>query len=195
MIDKNYRISVLEDYSRLDEVYKLTHDTLVLSGEISPHDNGKITTSPHLDHHPNTTILIAEQEGKIIGTITVTIDSDQGLNMEKWFSEELAVYRKTDSCRLGSSWRLATSPSYRGKTRLIIDLYSKACKLLIEAGCELCLCALMNKHKKTYQRLMDAKIIVTKTIEPFDKDIPMEISLMKINIELGLDRFKQLHVA
>ena len=195
MSDKKYSISVLEDYSRLDEVYKLTHDTLVLSGEISPQDNGKIATSPHLDHHPDTTILIAEQEGKIIGTITVTLDGDQGLNMEKWFEEELAFYRNTYSCRLGSSWRLATDPSYRGKTRLIIDLYSKACKLLIEAGCGLCLCALMNRHTKTYQRLMDAKVVTTKTIKPFSKDIPMEISLMKINIELGLDRFKQLQVA
>ena len=91
---KNYNISVLKDYSRLDEVYKLTHDTFVLSGEISPQANGKITTSPHLDTHPDTSILIAEQEGEIIGTITVTIDSGEGLNMEKWFKKEWLEYRK-----------------------------------------------------------------------------------------------------
>lgn len=192
--NKEYTISVLEDYSRLDEVYTLTHDTLVLSGEITPQDSGKISTCPHLDNHPNTTILIAEQEGEIIGTITVTIDSEQGLNMESWFQQELVAYRELYSCKLASCWRLATSPSCRNKTRLIVDLYAKACKLLLEAGCEMCLCALMNRHKSTYQRLMDANVIVTKSIEPFHKDIPMEINLMKINLEMGLGKFKKVQL-
>jgi hypothetical protein len=192
--NKNYSISILEDYSRLDEVYKITHDTFVKSGDISPQDNGRITTCPHLDHHPNTTILIAEQEGEIIGTITITVDSGHGLNMEKWFKEELTDYRQIYSSKLGSTWRLATDPSFRGKTRLIIDLISMAFKLLLEADCDLCLCALMNKHKKTYQRLMDAKVVVTKNV-PFDKDIPMELNLMKIHLETGWDKFKQLQQA
>jgi len=194
-VKKNYNISVLKDYSRLDEVYKLTHDTFVISGEISPQASGKITTSPHLDTHPDTSILIAEQEGKIIGTITVTIDSGEGLNMEKWFKKELLEYREKHSSKLGSTWRLATDPSYRGKTRLIIDLISMAFKLSIEAGCEQSLCALMNRHKKTYQRLVDAKILVTKMVAPLDKGVMKELNLLSVNLDVGWGKFKHLQTS
>ena len=67
MNNRDYTISVLEDYSRLDEVYRLTHDTLAESGNIKQTIDGKIATCPHLDEIPETTILIAEYQGKIIG--------------------------------------------------------------------------------------------------------------------------------
>ncbi len=191
---RDYTISVLKDFSRLDEVYRLTHDTFVMSGEILPQDNGMIATCPHLDKHPNSIILIAEQKDKIIGTITATIDSEIGLNIENWFEKEVNEYRKILSYNLGSSWRLATDPSFRGSRRLVINLIGRAFNLLIEYGCDICLCALMSKHIKTYQRLMDAEVITTKSVS-FDNDIPMELNLVQINLQEGWNKFKRLNVS
>ncbi len=178
---KGYTVSILNDYSRLDEIYRLTHDTFVLSGEIVPQDNSMISTCPHLDSHSNTIVVIAEQEGKIIGTITATIDSEMGLNMDKWFDKEIAEHRTSDSDKLGAAWRLATAPAFRGSRRLIIDLITTAIECLIESGCTLCFFALMSKHTRFYRRLMDAQIIRTKDVS-FDEAIPMELNLMKINL-------------
>ncbi|NOR68376.1 MAG: hypothetical protein GQ532_01550 [Methylomarinum sp.] len=188
---KDYTVSVLSDYSRLDEIYRLTHDAFVLSGEILPQGDGMINTCPHLDNHPNTIIVIAELKGEIIGTITATVDSSVGLNIENWFKNEVDEYRRADSYNLGSSWRLATISSFRGSRMLIVDLISKAFELLIEAGCTICLCALMNKHIRSYQRLMDAKIVLTKNVE-FNQGIPMELNLMEIDLGEGWSMFKQL---
>lgn len=189
--NKNYIISILKDYSRLEEVYRLTHDTFVESGEIPPQKDGVVVTSKHLDHDSNTIILIAESHGKIIGTISATIDSENGLNVDNWFNKEVNIFRTMGIGKLGSSWRLATVPSYRGRRELIIDLINKAFDVLIDEGCEVCLCALMNKHVKHYQKLMDAKVVTVKRVM-FGKDIEMELNLMLIGLHQGRSKFRRI---
>jgi len=189
--NRNYTISILNDYSRLDEIYRLTHDTFVLSGEISPKADGVIITCPHLDRHPSTIIFIAELKEKIIGTCTVTIDSEQGLNIESWFDQEIKKYRADSKNKLSSCWRLATIPSYRGSRLLIMDLIEAAFNQSINAGSNIGFFALMNKNIKTYQQIINGKIVATKYVM-FDKEISMKLNLMEVNLEEGWKKFQQL---
>ena len=43
----------------LDQIYKLTHDAYVERGYCEPQPGGKLIHYPHLDHIPETTILVA----------------------------------------------------------------------------------------------------------------------------------------
>ena len=171
----------------------MIHDVWVESGEVSVQDDGMVNSCPHLDSNSNTFIVIAELEDKIIGTITATVDSKVGLNVDHWFKNDVDKYRILRKHQLGSSWRLATISSFRGQRKLIIDLIAKAFGILIEAGCDICLCALLNKHVKTYQRLIDAEIVLTKNIifTPQEEQ-HMETNLVEINLNQGWNKFKRL---
>jgi hypothetical protein len=53
----------------------------------------------------------------------------------------------------------------------------------------------MNRHKKTYQRLVDAKILVTKMVAPLDKGVMKELNLLSVNLDIGWDKFKHLQAS
>ena len=88
-MEKNYVINILSDYSRLDEIYRLTHDSLVDAGAITPKRDGKVKTSPHLDRIPETDAVITEQNGQIVATISITADNSLGLPIDNYFKRKL----------------------------------------------------------------------------------------------------------
>ena len=92
-MEADYIIKRLSDYSRLNEVYRLYHDSLVNAGYIKPQANGEVMLSPHLDCTPQTTIVIAEKNEQIIGTISITLDSSDGLPSDHYFKEEIDKLR------------------------------------------------------------------------------------------------------
>ena len=189
MNNRDYTISVLEDYSRLDEVYRLTHDTLAESGNIKQTIDGKIATCPHLDKIPETTILIAEYQGKIVGTISVTVDSSQGLHTDNWFKPETDEIRSTISGNLASSWRIATDPNYRGSRLLVISLIKGAFNIVLEKECKACLFTFLNKHVRIYQRIINAEVVKTRSVTLAD-NIKTDLTMMKMDVNSGWERFK-----
>ncbi len=55
-MEEDYVIGVLTDYERLDEIYRLTHDSLVDMKYIAPRSDGRVIASPHLDKIPETSM-------------------------------------------------------------------------------------------------------------------------------------------
>ncbi|WP_305907230.1 hypothetical protein Q9L42_017035 [Methylomarinum sp. Ch1-1] len=192
MKNKDYTISVLEDYSRLDEIYRLTHDTLAESGSIKRSENGRLRTCPHLDKIPETTILIAEKDNRIIGTITFTLDGPNGVHTDSWFNIETEEVRRKTNGIIGSSWRVATEKDYRNSRILVLDLMKNAFKVGLENNCTVCLFTFLNKHIRIYQRIMAAEVLAKKSVS-IDGNIQTELNFMKIDVKNGWNRFKQVH--
>ncbi len=169
----NYQIHRLTNFRRLNEIGKLVHDTLVESGHISSRYNKFVDLYPHLNKIPETTILIAELNGKIIGTNSMTLDNPAGLHSDKFFKEETDIFRKQNKI-LGSSWRIATEHEYRKNIRLFLDLIQNTFFAAKKMHIETCLFVFDKKHEEFYKKLLDAETIAEKirNIEP-EIDIPM----------------------
>ncbi|MCK5120649.1 MAG: hypothetical protein KAQ91_01630 [Methylococcales bacterium] len=191
MNNRDYTISVLEDYSRLDEVYRLTHDSLVNAGEIEPKEDGRFITCPNLDMIPETTILIAEQNCKIIGSISFTLDGPNGVHTDNWFKDETDEIRNSNVGVLGSSWRVATTAEFRGNRRFVLDLMKNAFQIGIENNCDVCLFTFLDKHVDVYQRIMRADIVKKKVVL-IDGKREADVNMMKIDVEEGWGTFKKL---
>jgi len=174
MCINNYKIHKLDDYNRISEIGKLVHDTLVESKHISSRYNKFVDLYPHLNTIPETTVLIAELNGKIIGTNSMTIDNPHGLHTDKFFKEETDIIRKNENKILGSSWRIATEHKYRKNIRLFLDLIQNSFYLAKEMNIETCLFVFDIRHEEFYKKLIDAETITKKicNIEP-EIDIPM----------------------
>ena len=117
----NLNFKELSDLTRLPEIYSLTHDTYVESGLIQPKETGTLNLFPHLNEIEETVIIIAESNGKIIATNSLTIDGEKGLHTDVYFKSETNELRKKHK-KLGSSWRIATDKKHRGDIRIIMTL-------------------------------------------------------------------------
>ncbi len=169
----DYNIHKLTNFNRLPEIGELVHDTLVESGHISSRYNKFVDLYPHLNKIPETTILIAELNGRIIGTNSMTLDNPKGLHTDKFFKEETDSFRKQKKI-LGSSWRIATAHEYRKNIRLFLDLIQNTFFLAKEMHIETCLFVFDKRHEEFYKKLIDAETVAEKisNIEP-EIDIPM----------------------
>ena len=114
------KVSTAEE---MDEVYKLTHDQYVKEGYIAPQPDGRLRHYPHLDGIPETTVLIAVDEGRVVGTNTLTLDGPAGLHVESdsAFKTIASFYRiaaAASGTKLACSWRIVTHPEARNQLSL-----------------------------------------------------------------------------
>ena len=189
---KDYIIRRLEDDACLDEVYQLTHDSLVDAGDIVPRSDGKLISYPHLDRAGGTTIVCAEKDGKLVGTVSITIDGPSGLYTDRYFKEETAVIRATATASepICATWRIATAKEFRGNSRLVRDLILESFRIARENSCCLCLFVFNDRHVKVYQRLIKAEVIARK-IASVDQKIELPMVLMQMDMVHGWEKFNQ----
>lgn len=157
-------IRPITDNQELDKVYGLTHTSWVESGLVLPQPNGRIIHHPHLDASKDTTILVAIEDGIIVGTNSITIDGPSGLHVDHGFKDETDVIR-AEGNRLASSWRVATLPEYRSRSSLFKALVKATVRLAIEKDVDTCLFLFPPKHESIYQRLINAKTVCNKIIK------------------------------
>ncbi|RZM18030.1 MAG: hypothetical protein EOO88_41775, partial [Pedobacter sp.] len=128
-----------------DEVFKLIHDAYVEANYIEPNTDGRFIHYPHLNSIPQTTVLVAVDNGVTVGTCSITIDSQSGLHTDEDFNNETEQVRK--ECRkLASSWRLATKIGYRSKIHIIRKLIQANIDYFAENNIETCLMTLVTRH-------------------------------------------------
>lgn len=187
-MEKNYVINILSDYSRLDEIYRLTHDSLVDAGAITPKRDGKVKTSPHLDRIPETSTVITEQNGQIVATISITADNSSGLPIDNYFKEETDAIRANSSDRVGVIWRIASRKECRRNTHLIMDTIAKGTQLMHASSCRIWLFCIVEKHVRFYRRFFDAEI-VSRKIATVDREIEIPMLLMQADVEKAWNTF------
>lgn len=182
MLKNDYKIHKLTDYNRLPEINSIIRETFIESGLISDHFNSSADFYPHLNTIKETTILIAEQNGQIVGTNSMTVDSPAGLHTDYYFKEETDFIRKTEKKILGSSWRIATIHEYRNNINLFLDLIQTSFHIAKEKHIETCLFVFNKKHEEFYKKLLDAETIAEK-ICTIDPKIEILFVLMKTDTE------------
>jgi hypothetical protein len=187
-MEQDYTVKVLTDYTRLDEIYRLTHDSLVEAAYISPQQDGRVIMSPHLDQIPETSIIATEKDGRIIATMSVTLDNSHGFPTDSYFEEETAAICAMPGESVGVIWRIATEKQQRGNSRLVLDTMFRGLQVMVESSCSLVLFTLAEKHIRVYQRLFEAKIIARK-ITTIDKSVEIPMVLMQAGVQRGWNVF------
>lgn len=158
---KPYLIRAVRDDDELDQVYRITHDSIVEAGYMAPLPGGRIVSYPHLDASPLTRILVAIEDGRVIGTNSITADGPPGLHTDRDFPDETAAVRAEGSL-LVSSFRIATSTEAREQhgIGLILDLIRWTLVLATSLyRYESMLCTFNPKHEPVYRRLLAARTL------------------------------------
>lgn len=201
--DRPYVIREARTLRELDEVHRVTHDSIVGAGYMAPQVGGRIISYPALDPSPLTTILIAVEDGRIVGTNSVTADGPLGLHTDVYFPAETDAVRQ-EGRRLVSSFRIATDPGWcsRHGNALVLDLVKWTAFVAIHKyRFETMLCAFNPKHEVLYRRLLDATTIARREDlghgEVKAGAVLMRIERTDVERKLGreLDRFRERYLA
>jgi hypothetical protein len=155
----NYKIQKYKNFTRLNELHTLVKNAYMESGIIPKDFKNNADFYPHLNSIPETTIIVAENENKIVGTISITLDGPEGLHTDKFFKKETDMIRNSGNKIVGSSWRIATSNEYRKNIRLFLDLVQETFFTAKEMNIETCLFVFLKKHEEFYKKLLDAEKI------------------------------------
>jgi hypothetical protein len=87
------------------------HDSYVERGIMTPHPTG-LRVTPHVVL-PTTRVFVAKLAGRVVGTISLVIDSPMGLPMDAVYGAELAALR-TPTTRVAEVGALAIAREHRG---------------------------------------------------------------------------------
>lgn len=158
---KSYTLREAQTIRELDEVHRITHDSIVEAGYMPPQNGGRIISYPELDSSPRTTILVAVEGRRVIGTNSITADGPFGLHTDRHFRAETDVIRR-EGRRLVSSFRIATDPSWTGRRSfaLVQDLVRLTLVVAIHKyDFETILCTFNPKHETVYERWLAARTV------------------------------------
>lgn len=148
----------------LENVYRIVHDAYVKSGYIKPKENGMHIEYEHLDNIPETKIIVAEIDNKIVGTISWTKDNKFGIHTDVDFPEETDWYRKNSKGKIGSSWRIVTMLENKNFIKIVLSLIEHAAvTYLSESEVEDCLYTFNPKHADVYSKILNMKVIAEKS--------------------------------
>lgn len=186
-----YIICELKSPQKLDEIHKLTYSSLLERKDIAPNRDKKISLFPHLDTSRQTTILVAENRGKIIGTNSVSMDGPDGLPSDLHFPAETDEIRKRCSGNIAASWRIATSHEYRRDRRLILEIMKATFRVGFENNIDTCLFIFNQRHVDFYKRLFGAEVVSRKLIALKGRE-GIDASLLSVKLRDACSRFQQV---
>jgi len=134
-------------------VWKLTHDAYVFSGYADPQPDGILRHYRHLDLIPETTVFTAEDDGDLLGTISVTEDGPHGLNVDQVF-KDLVDPLRASGLKTASVWRLVTQPDFRKSLSVVTRLIGQAVEYFEKRQIVLVLMVVNPKHERFYQHML-----------------------------------------
>jgi len=146
----------------LEEVYRITHDAYVERGYCPVQPGGRFVHFPHLDGIPETTVLVAVQDGVVVGTNSLTLDGPRGLHVDADFKFECDAIRR-EGRRLAASWRIATRSALRGETRVVMALIQATVDLLRDEQVETGVFTFNPRHERFYSRLLNMRTVSRST--------------------------------
>jgi N-acyl amino acid synthase FeeM len=146
------------DYAELTSVYRLTHDAYVAEGYIVKRESGLLIHYPRLDGIPETTVLVAVDDGMIIGTNSVTVDGPEGVHCEADFPLQVHRERWAGSA-FCCSWRIVTSQSYRDDWRVLLALMKETVAEFFRRQTPVCLMTFHPTDALRWMKLLRATVI------------------------------------
>jgi len=151
-------IKKAENAGEMEGVHRLTHDTYFEQEYIDRQPGGKLIHYPHLENIPETTVLIAVSEGRIIGTNSLTLDGPAGLHVDKDFKEQCDRIR-LEGRSLAASWRIATRSGCRSERKVVLGLIQKTVDEAVACGIETMVFTFNPRHERIYRRLLNMRTV------------------------------------
>lgn len=140
------------DAQELDQVYRLTHDAYVEQGYIQARPDGLLRHYAEVDAAPENMVLVAVEDGIVVGTVSVTLDGPAGFHVDHDFPAECAAIR-AEGGNVGASWRIITAPGYRSSMSLVVDLIRSTIDVLHRFDVETILCSFNPRHERIYRKM------------------------------------------
>jgi hypothetical protein len=140
---------------QLFDVYRLTYECYLARGHYLPRLDGLWIPHPDFDHVAETTILVAELEGEIVGTVSITLDGTRGLPLDEKFKNTCMLIRSGGK-RLAQVWRLLVKESCSLKDPILTSLVYEAVHHLLLRGIHTSLFFVQEQHAEPCRELLNA---------------------------------------
>ncbi|MDZ7700088.1 MAG: hypothetical protein U5R49_25235 [Deltaproteobacteria bacterium] len=105
---------IADTIEELKSAYGLVHDVYVKEGYMDPHPSGMRVTKYNL--LPKSTTFVGKKDGKVVVTISLIPDSENGLPMDSLFKRELDKIR-SQGRYIAEVGNLATDPNFRNRNQ------------------------------------------------------------------------------
>jgi predicted N-acetyltransferase YhbS len=117
--------------AEIPQIWMLTHDAYALKGYILPQPDGMFRH--YRAWEDVSTRLVAVLDGRLVGSLTYTLDGEFGLP-------------------LGCCWRIVVAPDCRHQHRVSHGLMIAAAQECVAAGEPVCLCEVNPRHVDYYRK-------------------------------------------
>jgi hypothetical protein len=143
-----------------EQMYRLVHDEYVGAGYIDPRPDKRFVHYKGLWDNISQTVthLAYDDIGDLIGTNSLTRDSDTGIHTGIDFPKETMRERLTGKS-LASSWRIVTRSDQRNSAGLICALIRATIQTMVTRGVETSLFTFNPKHMCRYHLALNMEMI------------------------------------
>ena len=160
----NFRIFQSKAPLYIDQIRSLTYESYLEKGFISSNSDKRIDMYDKLDALDQTRILIAEEENKVVGSASITIDGPEGLHTDIHFKKESDIIR-AENKKLATCWRFVIDRSYRNQISLSKNIIYSTYEILEKEGIEDLILWFSAKDIPFYIRMFNAKLVAIKEIQ------------------------------
>jgi hypothetical protein len=144
----------------MEAVHRLTYKVYLKQGYCLPHRDGLLLHYPALDGIKETRVFVAEENGRVVGTNSYTVDGPEHLPEDVDFPNEMKLLRKRCwdcGLEIGSSWRLVVDPEAGQPMRTALLLINKTMEEFVNER-DLHLFMFHPKHLSFWQRVLDLDV-------------------------------------
>jgi hypothetical protein len=147
----------------MEAVFRLTHECYVAQGYVTPQSNGLLLHYPEHDVLPETRVLIAFQDGQVVGSASFTLSGREGLTICHDFLDECNAIEKEGRI-IGAVWRLVIKETCRSSRQVLIGLLSELLRHGLRARVNTALIVVNPRHERVYQRLLNMQVVARKEV-------------------------------
>ncbi len=159
----------------MQDVWQLAANNLIANGDVTPVAAMHAVKDPDFDFHALTRVVnIRHREGLLVGTFSITLNSEQGMPVSRYFREE--IYQLCKSYRLINGWRFSMSRlSNAGILRIrTMSLFKQLCWMTFADAFVI----YYNKRlQRYYDRQFNGRVIGERCIS-FDGENRLPVRLM-----------------
>ena len=170
----------------LDAVYRLTHDAYIALGYCAPQPDGRLRHYTDIDTAPENMVVVVEEAGAIVGTVSITLDGPAGLPSEQRFGGAVDAIR-AEGTVIGACWRLVTEPGHRATDAVLIELMRSTVTVFSGFGVDTALLSLAPRHERAYNRIFGT-VTIARTSDAAGAAVSSPLVLVRGSVAAGIRR-------
>lgn len=172
-----------------ETVYQLTYQNYRRRNMCRWNSEGILRHQPHLDHAARTQVMLAYQNAKPVGTLSISLaDKMEELYNYSTFQAELERFHMEMQCeKMFSGWRLATLEEGIAGQRVTLFLLLQAMRRVIKQGYEWGYLCFQPQDLRFYSRLDKKGIVIG---QKYKQDGAVEVELTMWRGRVTLEGYK-----